>query len=295
MSANVRLAPHALVLAVVLPLVAGAVVGYVVRGVMEAPVAVPEEASDIAPPQPAATVPGADAATSVALADAESLRARVRDLEKLLNEREASLAKLSADTSKSQETPPPPPAEEPSREQRFREFRDSFRERMERMKQEEPERYAEMQKRQEEFRERMRAANAERDDYFAAVDTSRMSEEQKANHERLLAALKMRDTLGDRMRPDAENPLSDEERQEFFNSMREIGPLMEQERRYLLEETGRAYGEDGAAFAEYIQDLMDFTTPWRGPRQRGGGRGPRRDRGGFGGPPPDGPPPGGPQ
>ena len=289
MSANVRLAPHALVLAVVLPLVAGAVVGYVVRGAMEAPVAVPDEAGDIAPSQPSATVSGQDAATSVAIADAESLRARVRELEKLLNEREASIAKLSADAARPQEETPPSP-EGPPREQRNRE---SFRERMERMKQEEPERYAEMQKRQEEFRERMRAANAERDNYLASVDTSRMSEEQKANHERLLAALKMRDTLGDRMRPDAENPLSDEERQEFFNSMREIGPLMEQERRYLLEETGRAYGEDGAAFAEYIQELMEFTTPWRGPRQRGGGRGPRPEGGGPGGP--GGPPPGGPR
>ena len=287
MSTNVRLAPHALILAVVLPLVAGAVVGYVVRGVMDAPVAVPDEARDITPPQQQVTAVPDDAATSVANADAETLRARVRELEKLLNEREASIAKLSADADRPQDAPP---AEETPREQRPRE---SYRERMERMKTEEPERYAEMQKRQEEFRNRMRAANEERDNYLSSVDTSRMTAEQKAGHERLLAALKMRDSLGDRMRPDSENPLTDEERQEFFNSMREIGPLMEQERRYLLEETGRAYGEDGASFAEYIQDLMDFTTPWRGPRQRGGGRGPRNDGGGPGGP--GGPPPGGPR
>ena len=258
---------------------------------MEAPVAVPDEARDIAPPQPHVTAVLDDAATSVALADAESLRARVRELEKLLNEREASIAKLSADAARPKEETPPSP-EDPQRWQRMRE---SFRERIERMKTEEPERYAEMQKRQEEFRERMRAANEERDNYLASVDTSHMTAEQKANHERLLAALKMRDSLGERMRPDAENPLTDEERQEFFNSMREIGSLMEQERRYLLEETGRAYGEDGATFAEYIQELMDYTSQWRGPRQRGGGRGPRPDGGGFGGPPPGGPPPGGPQ
>ena len=283
MSTNVRLAPHALILAVVLPLVAGAVAGYFVRGAMEAPVAVPNEAMEITPPQQQVTAVPDDAATSVANADAETLRARVRELEKLLDEREASIAKLSADTSRPKDAPP---AEEPPREQRPRE---SYRERMERMKTEEPERYAEMQKRQEEFRNRMRAANEERDNYLSSVDTSRMTAEQKAGHERLLAALKMRDSLGDRMRPDSDNPLTDEERQEFFNSMREIGPLMEQERRYLLEETGRAYGEDGATFAEYIQDLMDFTTPWRGPRQRGGGRGPRNEGGGPGGPPPGGP------
>ena len=271
----------------VLPLLAGAVAGYVVRGALEAPVAVPEEALDVAPPQPQVTAIPDDASASVANADAESLRARVRELERLLNEREASIAKLSADAARPQEVPPPPPSgEEPPREQRPRE---SYRERMERMKTEEPERYAEMQKRQEEFRARIRAANEERDTYLSTVDTSRMTAEQKAGHERLLAALKMRDTLGERMRPDAENPLTDEERQEFFNATREIGPLMEQERRYLLEETGRTLGEDGATFAEYIQDLMDFTTPWRGPRQRGGGRGPRPDGGGPGGPPPGGP------
>ena len=254
---------------------------------MEEPVAIPEETKDVAPPQQQVTAIPDDAASSVALADAETLRARVRELEKLLNEREASIAKLSADAARPQEVPPPAPSgEEPPREQRQRE---SYRERMERMKTEEPERYAEMQKRQEEFRARMRAANEERDNYLSSVDTSRMTAEQKANHERLLAALKVRDALGDRMRPDAENPLTEEERQEFFNSMREIGPMMEQERRYLLEETGRTYGEDGAAFAEYIQDLMDFTTPWRGPGRRGGGRGPRPDGGGPGGPPPGGP------
>ena len=287
MSANVRLAPHALFLAVVLPLVAGAIAGYVVRGAIDAPVPVPQEAKDVAPSQPQVTAIPDDATTSVALADAESLRARVRELEKLLNDREASIARLSADAARPKEEPP---AEEPPREQRPRE---SYRERMERMKTEEPERYAEMQKRQEEFRARMRAANEERDNYLASVDTSRMTAEQKANHERLLAALKMRDTLGERMRPDAENPLTEEERQEFFKSMRDIGPMMEQERRYLLEETGRTYGEDGAAFAEYIQDLMDYTTPWRGPGRRGGGRGPSGDGGGRGGP--GGPPPGGPR
>ena len=287
MSTSVRLAPHALVLAVVLPLVAGAVVGYVVRGAMEAPVAVPDEARDIVAPQPHVTAVPDDASTSVALADAESLRARVRELEKLLNDREASIAKLSADAARPKEDPQPPPSgEEPPQERRPRE---SYRERMERMKTEEPERYAEMQKRQEEFRARMRAANEERDNYLSSVDTSRMTAEQKANHERLLAALKMRDTLGERMRPDAENPLTEEERQEFFKSMRDIGPMMEQERRYLLEETGRTYGEDGAAFAEYIQDLMDYTTPFRGPGRRGGGRGPGPGGGGPGGPPPGGP------
>ena len=289
MSANIRLAPHALLLAVGVPLLAGTVLGYFVRGAMEAPVAVPEEAKNVAPAT-SATVSLPDAATSVARADVESLRARVRELEKLLDEREGDLARQAAAQARN-ETAQPPAGEEPQGRQRR--SRESFRERMERMKTEEPERYAEMQKRQEEFRTRMRAASEERDTYLSSIDTSRMTAEQKADHDRLLAALKLRDSMMDRMRPDAENPLTDEERDEAFATMREIGPLMEKERRYILEETGRAYGEEGATFADYIQDVIEFTSPWRGPRFPGGGRGPRPEGGGPGGP--GGPPPGGPR
>ena len=282
MSASIRLAPHALVLAVVLPLVAGGVVGFVVRGALDEPVDSPAAVSVPAPTVKANTVPP-DAASAVARADAETLRGRIRELENLLNEREANLAQLAARKPEA-ESRPVVEAESPEASDR-RPRHESFRERMERMKTEEPERYAEMQKRQEEFRTRMRAANEARDNYLASVDTSRMTAEQKAGHERLLAALKTRDAFMERMRPDAENPLSDEERQEAFDAMREIGPLMEQERRYLLEETGRAYGEDGADFADYIQDLIDNTAPM--PRM-GRGRGPRPG-GGPGDPPPGGP------
>ena len=267
-----------------LPLCAGAVLGYIVRGALEAPVALPEGADEVAVPA-VATTPLPDATSSVARADAESLRARVRELEKLLDAREARLAELAAAADREPASPPAEaraaeaPAEAPRRP------RAGVRERMERMKTEEPERYAEMQRRQEEFRERMRASNEARDTYLASVDTSRMTAEQKSNHERLLAALKTLDTLGERMMPGAENPLTDEERQKFFSSMGEIGPLMEQERRFLLEETGRAYGEEGADFADYIQELFENTSPI--PSRMWRGRGPRFG-GGPGGPPPGG-------
>lgn len=282
MSASIRLAPHALLLAVVVPLVAGGVIGFAVRGALDEPVEVPEDAGRVVSPQPVASVMLPDATSSVARADAESLRARVRELEKLLDAREARLAELAGASAR--EPAPRPPTEEQAAEApgEPRRPREGFRERMERMKTEEPERYAEMQKRQEEFRARMRAASEARDTYLSSVDTSRMTAEQKSSHERLLAALKARDAFMERMRPDAENPLTDEERQEFFASMREIGPLMAQERRYLLEETGRAYGEEGAEFADYIQEIFDNTSD-RPPMGRG--RGPRfgGGRGGSGG------------
>ncbi len=269
MSANIRLAPHALALAVALPLVAGGIIGFAVRGALDEPVVASSETSAIEGPR----------SVAVTNTDVEALRARIRDLEKLLNDREESLAKLSERPQEDRPAPPDGETEAASEKREQPRRRESFRERMERMKQEEPERYAEMQKRHEEFQARMRAANEARDNYLSSVDTSRMTAEQKAAHERLLAALKTRDDYMERMRPDAENPLTDEERQAAHEAMREIGPLMEQERQYLLEETGRAYGEDGSEFAEYIQDIYENTS-FGPPMRRGRGQG----RGGPGGP-----------
>ncbi len=252
-----------------LPLFAGAVIGFAVHGALDKPVEIPATAVVAAPP-PVVT-------SLVSRVDAEALRARIRELEKLLGAREERLAELAAQPAEVS----PPAAEAVSETRAERPRRESFRERMERMKQENPERYAEMQKRREDFQARMRAAGQEREDYLASVDTSRMSAEQKAAHERLIATLKMGTSLMERLRPDAENPLTDEERQQAFAAMRDIGPLMEQERRYLLEETGRAYGEEGAVFAEYIQEIYENTSlvpgmgRMLGPRPAGGG-GPRR-------------------
>ena len=286
MSASIRLAPHAFLISLAVPLVAGAVIGFVVRGAVERPVDVPEDALQVEAPKSVPDMAQQDAALAVAKANEESLKARVAELERLLNEREGNLARLASKAEEARETPDVKPNGEAGDAARQQRPRESFRDRMERMKRDEPERYAEMQKRQEEFRARMRAANEERDTYLASVDTSRMSAEQKSAHERLLTALRTRDAYMERMRPDAENPLTEEERQEAFAAMRDIGPLMDQERHYLLEETGRAYGEEGAAFADYIQDIFDNTSP--GPRM-GRGRGQRPWGGSPGGAPGGGP------
>ncbi len=125
MSANIRLAPHALGLAVVLPLVAGGVIGFAVRGALNEPVDATVDTSAIEGPRPVA----------VTNTDVEALRARIRDLEKLLDAREESLAKLA---DKPQDDRPAPPDEESETASKKREQprrRESFRERLERMKQ----------------------------------------------------------------------------------------------------------------------------------------------------------------
>ena len=154
------------------------------------------------------------------------------------------------------------------------------------MKTEDPEAYeAEMKrqeewrKRQEEWRARVREDNQNRNNFLAAIDTSTMTAEQKRNHDDLVAALAVRDSFGERLAPDAENPLTAEERGQFFESISSIGPLMEKERRYILEEVGKAYGEDGESFADYIQTVYDTTSPFGGMGARPP-RGPGRPRNG---------------
>ncbi len=284
MSASIRLAPHALLLSVAVPLVAGTVIGYAVRGAVERPVDVPDEAKAVAAQSVAPSAAPADGALAAAKANVETLRARVSELERLLNEREESIARLSAESSRPRETPPEPPAAE-NADAQARPPRESWAERMERMKREEPERYEEMQKRQGEFRARLHADNEERGNFFASIDTARMTDEQKAGHQRLLSIIKLLDSSMDKFGPGAQGQMTDEERQEVFAAMRDVVPLMEQERRYILEEVGREYGEDGPAFANYIQDVISHTSPI--PRMMGRGRGgpPRGGRGGPGGEP----------
>ena len=295
MANTVKLAPHAMIILVGVMLGAGVVLGYAIHSSMDKPVSVPDDAVNVpeAKLQPTVVLPSAGEA--VAAADLESMQARIRELESLLEERESRLERMQAE----------------GRERRGRRgddftnavanaaenIREGFRERMERFKTENPEQYAEMQRGINEFRERMHTDNQNRYTFFESIDTGKMTAEQKKNHDSLLNAIAVRDAYMDRMGPDSENPLSDDERREFFESMRSIGGLMEQERRYILEEAGRVYGEDGAVFADYIQQVYENTSmgfrgmggmrppeggPNGGPNGRGG-RGGRGDRGGRGG------------
>lgn len=138
--------------------------------------------------------------------------------------------------------------------------KESFFERMERMKAEEPEKYKEITDRRQDFKKRMHSREAVRLEFFQSMDTSVMTEEQKANHQKLLEAIAICDEATDYMGLDAKEPLTAEENKRLFEHMRALGPLMKSERRYILEEIGKAYGEDGAVFADYIQKVLEETS-----------------------------------
>ncbi len=158
--------------------------------------------------------------------------------------------------------------------------RESWEDRMARMKAEDPEGYAEMIKRRQEQQQTMRYNLAERTASFMDLDTSFMTDEELANHnllvEKMAAIWEMTEKFQDpEQRPDREAM------GQMFNTMREVRPLLEQERntmfRQLAIDVGYA-GDDTQAFAEHIQGILDATSmrmPGGGfPGGRGG-----RDRG----------------
>lgn len=165
--------------------------------------------------------------------------------------------------------------EEPRREERQRE---SWEDRMARMKVEEPEEYAEMIKRREERQQEMRYNVAERTATFMDLDTTGMSAEELENHEALVAKMANIWELTDQFQ-DPEAPPNREAMRELFTEVREVRPMMEVERGVMLKQLGADMGyegDDAEAFATYVEDIYEATSvpmPGRGGRGgRGGGR-----------------------
>lgn len=164
-----------------------------------------------------------------------------------------------------------PKASAPEPEQRPQ--RESYQERMARMKEEDPEGYAERIKRREEFQERMKYSLAERTATFMDLDTSKMSGEELASHEQLVERMGVVWELMEQMGNPEE--MNREAMHEMFTQAREVRPLMEQERatmfRLLGEDLGYT-GQDSQDFAEHVDSIISATSF----RMPGGGRGGRR-------------------
>ncbi len=186
---------------------------------------------------------------------AAELRKRVAELEAALAER----------------VPEPPKPQEEAQAAPPR--RQSFNDRMEQMKKDDPAQYAEMQKRREEFRQNMEQRVQERADFIAAVDTKNMNDAQKENHAKLVETVALANELMAQMsQPGVER--TPEMRQQMGETMAALGELYGAERSYLLEETARAAGYQGAQaseFASQVQSIIDNTTMPHLGRHGGGG------------------------
>ncbi len=152
--------------------------------------------------------------------------------------------------------------------------RESWDERMARMKEEDPEGYAERIKQREEFREKIKYDLATRTATFMDLDTSSMSEKEFSAHEQLVDRMGTIWELMEQMQNPEES--NREVMGQLFREAREIRPLMEQERatmfRILGEDLGYK-GKEAKEFATHIDSIISATTlrpPHGGGRGRGG-------------------------
>ncbi|WP_372796216.1 hypothetical protein [Pontiella sp.] len=154
--------------------------------------------------------------------------------------------------------------------------RESWEDRIARMKEEDPEGYAKMLEERSDRQQRMRYTLAERTATFMDLDTSTMSEEELTNHEQLVAIMAQVWEMTEQFQ-DPEAAPDREAFREMRDLAREVQPLLEAERTVMFKQLGTELGyegEDAAAFAAYADEIIEATS-MRLPGGRGGGGGGR--------------------
>ncbi len=191
--------------------------------------------------------------------------AETAELKKLLAEKEQELIAMRELAAENMNKPEQPPRQ-----------RQSWEDRMAKMKEEDPEGYAEMIQRRTEQQQKMKYNIAERTTAFMDMDTSLMSDEELASHNLLVDNMARIFELTEQFN-DPEAAPDREAMRELFETVNQTRPLMQQERAVMFKQLGTDIGyegEDASAFATHIDEIIQVTTI---PMPRGGGRG------GFGG------------
>jgi hypothetical protein len=227
-----------------------------------------EEGEELAPQEGRAR--SATIYKSVAVTNDAAARASNEALRRRLAALEQELAKQSVKPAEQAE--PRPPEVQRQGDGRSRRFPSSAD--MEKMKTENPEQYAEFQKRREEFRQSMEQRAQERSNFIAAVDTQRMTDDQRENHDRLVATVARLNEMRTQMEQEGFER-TPEMRQEMGQLFESLGELYGSERRFLFEETARSVGYEGGQvsdFADQMQMIIDNTTMSGFGRHGGGSR-----------------------
>ncbi len=207
----------------------------------------------------------------LAEAESQALRQQIAEMKTRAQGRKTTRTNPILDLSKNtntlvaiQEMAVEPQEERPSRE--------SFADRMARMKEEDPEGYEERIQRRTEMREAVKYNMAERTATFMDLDTTNMSDAELETHEQLVMQMGNIWELMDQM----ENPEAGSNREtmrELFTQIQEVRPLMEEERatmfRMLGEDIGYE-GQDALDFAIHIDEIVSSTI-FQMPRGGGGG------------------------
>lgn len=157
-----------------------------------------------------------------------------------------------------------------------RSVRESFEERIAKMKEEDPEGYAQMVAERSERQQQMRYNLAERTASFMDMDTSMMTEEELANHELLVEKMAQVWEMSEQF----QNPEASPDREamrEMRDLSREVQTLLDSERTVMFRQLGTELGyddADAASFAAYADEIIEATTFNVGR----GGSGPGRER-----------------
>jgi hypothetical protein len=214
----------------------------------------------LALPADPASAPEFNEDTVISLKDSAVETNDMASLQEQLDARDAELERLRTELAREQNRP----------------SRESFQERMNRMKEEDPERYAEMVKNRAERTEQMRYDQANRLATFMDMDTSNMTPEELANHNLLVEKLS---ALWEQTAAfDPAQPPDRETMRAIFESIGDLRPLMEQERAVMLKQLGTEVGlsgSDSEDFSSYVQEIISATS-FRWPRGGRGGGGPPR-------------------
>ncbi|MDF7798979.1 hypothetical protein P4C99_05865 [Pontiellaceae bacterium B1224] len=217
-----------------------------------------------------ASIPDASAEPEIVYLTSSGETNELTALKSMLAQKNAMLEDLQSNTNR---TP---------RERGNRDNRESWEDRIARMQEEDPEGYAEMIQKREERQNEMRYNLAERTATFMDLDTSQMTAEELANHELLVSKMARVWELTDAFQ-DPEAAPDREAMREMFTTINDARPLMDQEREVMFKQLASDIGytgDDSAAFAEHVENIIEATTIQmpRGGGNRGGG-----NRGGGGG------------
>ena len=143
----------------------------------------------------------------------------------------------------------------------------SFEDRMAQLKHDDPARYEEMQKQRDDFRQRLQNQADSRAEFLKNIDTAAMTEEQRANHEKLAQTVEQARALMAQIATMAPADAA-AARQQMGDALGSVSELYQKERRYLLEQTGRALGyqqeTEVSQFVDYVQQIYDQTSMPRG-------------------------------
>ncbi len=218
---------------------------------------------------------------NLAETEIEALHAQVAELQKKHPHKSATEEHFNSKEERMalQEATPEPWAPFISEENSEKPPRETFEERMTRMKEEDPEGYAERIQQRKERQENIRYDLAKRTANFMELNTAFMTGSERENHELLIGKMANIWELTDQF-ADPEQAPNRESMRELSSEIREVRPLMEEERTVMFKQLASDIGYTGdnvQALAKHIEEIISTTTikipGGRGGRPSGGGGG----------------------